>query len=294
MAVYVLEDRSSVIEFVPPQRPASATCSFKSPSGTELQAPTVTPDSTDTTIGATVTSSTQFQIGAAVVPGRAYWLVSSEAGAHESLIRCARYASGVAYLESPPPGNSVLTGDAVKGARLTASLSSAATATRDLNHRVEWTVTGADGVVRVYQQTVHVVRCLFDPAVSPDAASRYLSGAFPNMHHDRPWGYFAELARRSSTRVERKLLAGHRYQHLVGDSGVFGDAGIVALRIELALEGLVPPGFDTTNYVAKTEEDLSRAIQEAVAACWYDEDDDGVVNVDTERPGLFNVTAVRR
>lgn len=293
MAVYILEDRSTVIEFVPPQRPASATCSFKDPSGVELAAPTATPDATDTTVGATVTSSTQFQVGAAVVPGRSYWLVSSESGAHESLVRCARYAASTAHLEAPPPGNSVLTGDAIKGARITATIPSTATGERGLNYRAEWTVAGADGVVRVYQQAIHIVRCLFDPAVSADAASRYLSGAFPSMHVDRPWGYFVELARRASARVERKILAGHRYQHLVGDSAVFGDAGIVALRIELALEGLVPPAYDPTMYAKKTDEELSSAVQEAVASCWYDENDDGVADLETERPGLYSIEAVR-
>lgn len=293
MALYILEDRATAIEFVPPHRPTSATVVFKSADGTTLASPTVTPDATNTTLG-TVTSSTVAAINAAVVPRRQYWWVSSEAGAHESLVRCARYAAGVMTLEAPPPGNALTSGDAIKGARLVATIPDTATVERGLNFRAEWTVTCADSVVRIYQQAVHVVRCLFDDAVSVDAASRYLANAFPAMHVDRPFGYFAELARRASARVERKLLASHRYQHLVGDSGVFADAGLVALRIELAHEGLIPPAYDLASYVAKAEdEDLPKAINEALASCWYDEDDDGVAS-ELEKPGIFTITAVRR
>lgn len=294
MAAYILENRSTLIEFVPPEAPASATCSFKDPGGAEKATLSVTVDATNTTVGATVTSSTVFQVGAALTPGRQYWWRSVDAGAHRALIRCAEYASGVAQLEAPPPGSSVQTGDTITGARLTTTIPDTAVTERGLNHRVEWTVTGVDGIVRTYIQAIHVVRSLFRPACLADEASRYLAGAFPHMQVDRPYGYFAELARRASSRVERKLIAGQRFQHLVGDHGAFVDAGIVALRIELALEGLMPPGFDPTNYVARTEEELGQSIQEAIAGLWYDADDDGVVETDTEVSGFYSMRLVRR
>lgn len=292
-AVYILEDRATVVEYVPPERPASATCSFKDPSGTELLAPTVTVDATNIAVTA-VTSSTQFSVATTLVPGRQYWWVSSDAGGQESLVRVARYASGVAYLEAPPPGNSVQVNDTIKGARCTATISAAGAATRALNNRAEWTVTGADSVVRTRQQAIHIVRCLFRDAVLPDEASRYIAGAFPNMHVDRTFGYFYEISRRASARVERKLVAGGRYQHLLGDSAAFGDAGLVALRIELALEGLVPPGYDPSDYVRKTDEELGTAIHEAISGLWYDEDDSASVDTDREVHGLFSKRLVRR
>lgn len=294
MAVYILEDRSTAIEFVPPEPPTSATLSIKTPSGTALEAPTVTVDSTSTTIGATVTTSTQFQVGAALTPGRQYWWTSVDSTSVRGLVRCAEYDSPIARLESPPPGSTVQQGDTITGARLTATVTSTGSATRDLNHQAVWTVTGTDGIVRIYQQALHVVRCLFRQAVLPADATRYLAGAFPHQNYDRPFGYFSELARRASRRVERKLLAGGRFQHLVGDHDIFADAGIVALRIELALEGMVPPGYDPTDYVAKTEKELGDAIQEAIAGCWYDIDDDGGVDEETERSGFYSMAWVRR
>lgn len=294
MAVYILEDRSTAIEFVPPEPPTSATISFKSPAGTELVAPAVTVDSTNTTVGINVASQTEFVVGAALTPGRQYWWLSVDSSTARSLVRCAEYAAPVAKLEAPPPTDVVQYGDTIRGARLTATISTTGSATRALNHHAEWTVTGTDGIVRVYQQAVHVVRCLFREAVMPDEAARYLAGAFPSVSLDRPWGYFAELARRSSRRVERKLLAGQRYQHLVGDHDVFADAGIVALRIELALEGLVPSAFDPIDYVKKTDTELGDAIQEAISGCWYDVNDDGVVDTDTEVSSFYSMRLVRR
>ncbi len=293
MAVYILEDRSTAIEFVPPEPPASATLSFRSPAGVEIVAPSVTVDTTSTTVG-TVESSTEFDVGAALVPGRQYWWTSKDATSVRALVRCAEYATPVARLESPPPGSSVQATDTIKGARLTATISTVGSATRGLNHHAEWAVTGLDGVVRVYQQAVHVVRCLFRDAVTADEAARYMAGAFPSMQVDRPFGYFDELAKRASRRVERKLLTGQRYQHLVGNFDVFRDAGLVALRIELAAEGMVPPAYDPTDYVRKTDMELGEAIQEAIQGCWYDDNDDGVVDVQTETSGFYSMRLVRR
>lgn len=295
MAVYILENRSTLVEFVPPERPASATCSFKDASGAELAAPAATLDAGVTAQVDTVVTPSQFTVtGSALTPGRQYWLSGDGGGVPTySLVRIARSDPTYTWLEAAPAVE-VSNGEAFYAARLTATIPSTAVGERALNYRMEWTVTGEDGVVRVYQQAIHVVRCLFRAAVTPDEAARYLAGAFPAMQVDRPWGYFAELARRASGRVERKLLAGQRYQHLVGDFAAFTDAGVVALRLELALEGLVPPGYDPANYVTKTDEELGQAIQEATAGLWYDQDDDGVVLPDTEVGGFYSMKLVRR
>lgn len=295
MALYILENRSTEIEFVPPERPASATLSFLDQGGTELAAPTATLDAAVSTNIATVVSQSQFSTtGDALVPERHYWVNGDGGGVPTySLVRVARVDPTYVWLEAPP-AVTLANGDAFEPARFTATIPSSAVGDRALNYRCEWTVTGVDGVVRVYQQAVHVVRTLFRPAVLPDDVARYLSGAASSISVDRPFGYFAELARRASARVERKLLGGQRFQHLVGDYGAFVDAGIVALRLELALEGFVPPGFDPTNYVSRTDVELGQAIQEALAGTWYDENDDGAVNAETEVSGFYSARLVRR
>ena len=296
-AVCILEDRATVVEYVPPARPTSATCSFKDSSGSELSAPAVTVDATNLTIASATSSTVGVLTSSALTPDRSYWHVSANRTGQESLVRCAgaTVSDHGFTLEAPPSGNLLEASDTIKGARLTATISAAAAATRGLNYRCEWTVTCADGVVRVYQQPIHVVRCLFEPACTPDAASRYVSNAFPSMGVDRPWGYFVEVARRASARVERKLLGGGRYQHLVGDSQAFVDAGLVALRIELGQEGLVPAGYDVTEYMRRAEQDLSAAVADAVAGLWYDADDSGAVDsAGSETRGLYSMRLVRR
>lgn len=292
MATYLLENRDGFIEYVSPERPASATLSFKDPSGSELATPTATVDPTSTTVTA-VTSTDEFTVGSALVPGREYLWVSTSDGAHASLVRCAEYDGRVVKLESPPAASVVVVGDLIVGARITATIPASALATRDLHYRAEWTVTGADGLVRVYTQEVHVGRTLFRPACTPDQAARYLSGAFPHLAVERTWGYFAELARRASARVERKLIAGKRYPNLVGDSNAFGDAGLVALRVELAQEGLIPPGFEPTGYMRSQEQALGEAVNEAISGLWYDKDDDGAVG-ENETEGFYAISMVRR
>jgi len=146
--VLLLEDRSTEVEFYPPERPASATCVFRSPSGTSLSTPSVTVDTLSRTVSSvnaddqglvTVTGAT-----GSLVESRYYWHVPATTGAAEDLVRLSELvASNTAAVDDPPPGGFVV-GDGLRGARLTATIPLAATATRDVNYRIEWTVTGAD------------------------------------------------------------------------------------------------------------------------------------------------------
>lgn len=290
MAIYVLENRATVVEFVPPERPSTATCSWKDPGGAEISAPTATVDSASGSVSV-VTDQDQFTV-ASVTPvvARQYWMVSGETAKPEALVRCARFNSTTMYLEGPPPFT-VAASDTIRGARITVTVPS--TATRALRYRLEFTITGADSIVRTYQVEVHVCRVLFRAACTADDAKRYVDNAFPSFSAGRPFGYFYELGLRSSRRVERKLLAGEKFQHLYGDHDLFADAGLGALRIELAHEGLVPPTFSPDDYIAKQEVALEKSIAEAIAGRWYDADDDGS-EAETEVRGIHSISMVRR
>jgi hypothetical protein len=186
----------------------------------------------------------------------------------------------------------VASSDLIKGARCTASLTTTHTATRGTNHRLVWTVTAASGAVSKYVQIVHIVAQFFREPILADEAARYLSMAFPGRASVANAGYFRELAERSSERVSRKLRATERWPWLVGDQEVFRDCGLVALRIELAQEGMVPPGFDPSGYRRQQEDELDKQFQEAVAQLWIDDNDDGAVDV-AEVSTRFNVSLVR-
>lgn len=294
MAICILENLATVIELVPPERPASATLSFKTKDGAELSTPSCTLDTTSKVVGEVVTKSElvlDSHVG--VEPGRQYWLDRND-GAGGSLVRCAESwsADDRIALEAPPALSEVMVGDVLLGARLTATIP--AVAERGKHHRAEWTVLGADGVTRKYQQTVHVCRTLFRPPVLADEAARHVAANFPEWGVDKPYGWFAEVARRASLRIERELHKGERFADLVGDFDVFVDAGVVALQLELATEGLYAPGETLEGYKARKLIELGEAVEAAMALTWYDSNDDEVVDEPGEVAGLMSYELERR
>lgn len=287
MDILLLEDRSATAEFYPPVRPASATLDVYAPGGgTALESPTVTLDTTARTVTA-VTSTDSFTAatGATGTPtvGRQYWLTSVDTGGHQALVRLSQYASNVWKLEAPFAGSAVQVGDTLSGARLTAPITTLTTANRGAFYQLVWTVTGADSSVSIYQQTAHVVRTLYQPAVTTDEAARYMARAYPNHASGMTHGQFAELARLASERVWRRVRSGDRWMHLFGDSSSFSAAGLIALRIELAHEQLMPPGtVDPAAYIEDQIKLMDVEIADAISSQWYDANGDGSVNLTTE------------
>lgn len=292
--------RDCSVEFCPTERAASATLVVRNDSGTSKSAPTVTVDPLARTVTA-VDATTPEQVFTAAtgtgtpVVGRPYWWVSSDSGAHEAQVTLAETATNVWKLAAPVPGSSkVQVGDLLKGARLSATVPSTALAAVGRFWSLEWTVTGADGVVRVYQQTAHVCRTLFRPAVTASEAAAYLAGAYPGHYVGKTWGYFDGLAARASARVWKRVRKDGRFLNLVGDSASFCDAGVVALRIELVKEQLVPGSvLDVVSYGDALDRQLSSEVEEALSGQRYDESDDGIVD-EGETPVLNYVRAVRR
>ena len=67
--------------------------------------------------------------------------------------------------------------------------------------------------------------------------------------------------------------------YLVGDQSLLADAGMAALRIELARDGLIPPGFDGTTFLDRMEQELKDQLEFSLAGTWHDDNDDGKVDV---------------
>jgi hypothetical protein len=296
--VLLLEDRSTEVEFYPPERPASATCVFRSPSGTSLSTPSVTVDTLSRTVSSvnaddpglvTVTGAT-----GSLVESRYYWHVPATTGAAEDLVRLSELvASNTAAVDDPPPGGFVV-GDGLRGARLTATIPLAATATRDVNYRIEWTVTGADGKVRKYTQLAHVVATLYSAAVTPALARQHLSDAWPGQVDRYRRGFFVTLADRAWARVWRRIRAAGRYQHLLGDPNDFTAAGRIALDIELMTYQLIPATvIDRSQYRAELEAMLQREIDDTIGSRPYDEKDSGDLS-DTSLARPITAISARR
>lgn len=286
MDVLLLQARSTAVEFFPPVRPASATLSVYAPGGgTALESPTVTVDALSRTVTA-VTSTDSFTAatgsGTPVV-GRQYWWTSADSGAHSALVRLAQVAGNAWRLEAPVAGTAVQVGDTLTGARLTATVTTTSTANRGAFYQLVWTVTGADGVVTIYQQVAHVVRTLYRDAVTADEAAKFIAQAYPSHAVSMTWGQYAELARQASDHTWMRVRSGGRWMHLFGDSASFCRAGLVALEIELAKRQILPPSVvERTGFIEQMTGVMDREIADAISSQWYDANDNGSVENTTE------------
>lgn len=298
MDVLLLEDRSTLVEFYPPERPASATCAFLSPRGVSLTSPAASVDTLQRTITAvddddpslvTVSGAT-----GSFADGRRYWWLSSSGGGAEDIVRLSEQttATTVAFDDPPPAG--FAPSDTLRGARITATIPSTATGTRDLNYRVQWTVTGADGIVRIYTQLAHVVATQYRAAVSATDARAYVAEMWTDQVSNKRRGFFLGLAERASERVWKRIRTSGRFQHLLGDPGDFAAAGRIALDIELMAHQLIPPAvIDRVQYRADLERQLQHEIDEVLGSRPYDDADDGDLTDGPDSRPLRAITARR-
>lgn len=298
MDVLLLEARSTLVEFYPPERPASATCAFLSPRGVSLLAPAATLDALSRSVSSVDEDDPTLLVVAGVtgslVEGRRYWHVPTTSGSAADLVRLSEIVTSqeVAFDDPPPSGFS--TSDFIVGGRLTATVTAAVTATRDVNYRLQWTVVGHDGVVRIYQQLAHVVLTQYRAAVTASQARAYVADMWSDQVASRRRGFFVGLAERASERVWRRIRASGRFQHLLGDPNDFEAAGRTALDIELLAHQLVPPAvIDRLQYRTELERQLQHEIDEVIGSRPYDADDTkDISDGPTSRP-LMAISARR-
>ena len=296
MAVELLEDQAATLVLRAQgldARPASATVSFQKPGDTSSTASGSATLATGSWTVASVTSQTVFTVSSAanLSQGLFVWLAASDGW--EGPVQISEISGTTVTLESAPPGT-IAASDTLYPYELSFSLTAVHTAERALNYKAQWTITDANGIKSVQQQIAHVVRTQFYPAVTSAIASRYILAQYPGMATQFTAGHYEEIARRSSERVRSRIQGAGAYPHLVGDPGLFQvDVGVYSLRLELAREGLYPPGFDPSAYISDQERALERSIGDALRAMqWIDTNDDGVVSPGEVRT-TFSIPAVR-
>lgn len=292
MATYVQQNKDSLVRWTPPRRASSAVASFCSPQGTVLETLSPALDNVTLTVSAAGNGFSGTASGTGtLVPGRSYWM--SDGTGNECLVRVATVDDDDFVLDGLP-ALPVAVGNVIRGAEFSATIAAASLATRGAYYRVEWSPTMADTTdVETYQQMIHVCRALFSPAMTPQRASEYCGAAFPAATRSRPTSWFSEIAERAARRVERLLVKSGRLPHLIGDHDMFDDAGTIALRLELALENLVPSGFDASTFQTTQMDELKREIDEATSQNWYDDNDDGAVQA-TEFASYTTIALVQR
>ena len=274
----ILEDQSGTLEVYPDSRPSSATITIFKPGGEELVASTAaTVDSLSTTV-ASKTSDEVFVVASAsgFVVGRKYLLIG--AGGDSSPIEISEI-DGTTITLAHPPAIPVAVSDSIVGLRVSYTLASSKTGERDLYYRAEWLVTPTSGDVQGIQSTFDVVRMQFTDPCTSDTVKRYLSFQFPSAISRYSSEELNNIAERASNMVTRAVDSIGRRAHLYGSPEMFTEAGLIAMKIVLADDGLIPQAgqLDVLEYLENLRRSFKSHVHQATQSGWYDKDDDGVV-----------------
>ena len=278
----LLEDRAATLTLSPRtgSRPTSATVAFYKPSSTTAVASGAATLGSwgPLSFGGTPTSQTEFTVTTAanLKVQSDFWLETSDGWSGR--VTVSEISGTNVVLESPPPGT--LDAAAVLyPLEMTFDLTAANTGERKLNYRSEWTVTCADGTVDRFQLIHAVCRMKFEDAVDATEVKRHLARTFPSIAANEDAGYFEEYASKSNLRVRIAIKDSGIYPHLIGNPNQFQlDAGVAALRLELARDGLTPAGMDPLEYLREAERSFQDSIRSALGALqWIDKDDDAIV-----------------
>ena len=274
---FLQQGQNAAVELVPPRRPVSATLAFVSPAGVSLSSPAVTLDPVSRSIASVADFSFTVAAGAGTVAAqRDYWLSNPDEGA--ALLRPSSVVGNVVSY-GDALAVSVTTSSSLLAARLTATIPASALTVLGQWFQLRWSVTMADGSVVSYLEPACVCRTVFAVPMTPDVAARHAGYAFPGVAASKRAEYWVGVSDRASRRVVQRVLATGRMPYLVGDQSLLQDAGMAALRIELARDGLIPPGFDGTTFLDRMEQELKDQLEFSLAGTWHDDNDDGKVDV---------------
>lgn len=274
---FLQQGQNAAVELSPPRRPVSATLAFVSPAGVSLSSPAVTLDPASRTIASVGDFSLTVAAGpGSIVPGKWYWLVNPNEG--EAYFQPSTVVGNVVSYQDMP-AVSVTTSCEVKSGRLIATIPASALTVLGQWYQLRWLVTMASGEVVSYLEPACVCRTVFLPPMTADVAARHAGYAFPGVAAAKRNAYWVGVADRASRRVIQRVLASGRMPYLVGDQRLLEDAGMAAMRIELARDGLIPPGFDGTTFIDRMEQELKDQLEFSLAGTWHDDNDDGKVDV---------------
>jgi hypothetical protein len=297
VAVELVEDTAAAVVYYPaglPARPSTATLTVRDPANTSKETPSVTVVSVGaagTSTVSTVTSQTVMVVDDATGLAAGDYVWCETADGWKGRVRIDELTSTTVTLEAAPPGT-VTTATTLHGLKCSATIAAGTPATRGTNWRLEWAITDTDAVVTTQQQIMHVVRMVFRDPVTDGEVKRYVAAQWPGVAAGRTAGWFRGLSGRANRRVRDLLRASGDYPHLVGDHDALADAGLAALRLVLAEEGLTPGDWDRAAYTDTQRRGLNDSIRAALANTWVDLNDDKGVDAG-EVSGFWTVRAQR-
>ena len=297
MAQEILEDVGGTLEFVAPVEPTSSTsvtCALVKPTeSTSYETGTATLSSNNYSVASVTDRDTVTLDGwTGMVIGQTFMYVDPS-GWKQRIKISNMPGSYVIELESPFIEDPQV-GGSVYPLSCTFSVSAATAADRAMQYRCEWLVASTTDDDVKHQTLFHVVRTQFEDSVTPSEAYRYAESNMAGAVLSWDPGRSVELANRASEKVRREIQSSGAYPHLIGESDAFKTAGLYALKLELAMMGFVPPGFDPGVYATTVQESLKSEIRQTLSSLtWLDSDDDGIVDSD-EGSGPYTIKVSRR
>lgn len=255
---------------------------MKDTDGSTIEEPTPVVDTVDTTI-ATYASMTEDVIKVASATGIArgvqYVVTDDQWGT--AVVEVSSVASTVVTLVEPLPAVPQV-GSAFQGLEVTMAV--AAISDRALGYRavVRGPTAGQEEVVRfdvVYQPWSDPIRA--------DDVRRYVSRVYTSSPILEDEERLADVAQRACDHIRSRLRAANRYEHRYFDTSDLYEPCELAMRAELARQGLRPGGVDGTEYLRQIEFDLRDRLDDVIqSSVPYDSDGDDELS-DEEAGGIW-------
>ena len=266
--------------------PSTATATLYGPDGTVLQSPSVVIDDFTSAIAAGSTRNVLVLTSVAgAVVGRRYRVLSYGVGYVVAMATVDGATNMVTLTAALPEDPEV--GGAVNGLTMSATLAPCGEAKVGAGYRLDWQfseIVGTASTPGFYSQSVAIVRWVWTPPASAASVRDYISSAFRQKKAD---DYCKVIAERANTRIDRAVVATGRRPYLYGDSDVWSAAGFAALRLELALEGLIPAGSNTGIFQDQLRRELDGEIRTVISSLQdYDKDNSGTIDAQ-EAKGLW-------
>lgn len=267
---------------------STATLSVVKPDGTELSAPTVTRASASisTTIAAGTTKTVLTLDSVAGIGAGTPLLVTSdgvtyacEAAVVDATAKTVALRTGLPVIPD--------TGAAVKGAKLTASVTAPGVANVGPNFRLRWTYSDGSET-RTVSQSATVVRQAWTAAANA-ADVRDVLAEMGDSRSDR---WCAEVAERVDENIRGRLAETGRRPWAFISSAPFRRCALLGIRYELSQRGIAHGG-----QIYEAQRELRFAFDDALAgvigSLSYDTDQDGAIDASEAKPRHFSIQAVR-